>query len=397
MKPTISVVFVVFQTGDQANGGVESITQIIENLPDSKCTVITQITTPINQRWKNAGADVHVWPLGYKMGTPFPKGFIQGFQRFNSLVITNYKIWKLLKATDSKLVHCNDPCAFWHTALGAKFNRTKVIFNIRDIKPKTEKYSLKWKVFFDLSDYQLVLSKEMRQSLIERLSISVKSQSKLKYIYSIVDELNFYPISQEERQTLRQELDIETDTFAIGYVANCNAKKQQLDFLKSAGKLIKEKLPSSKIYFLGDFNPKVNPYAEKCLETVNSNNLQDICVFKSFQPNISVWYKALDLVVVPTKNEGLARCMIESLACSVPVISFDVCSAKEILEENNCGFSVPQGNYEELVNKVLCLVSDKTLYFSLSQNAVETANNLFSISSVIEEYMSFYQEVMDCG
>src|SRR3954471_9443817 len=57
------VLFVVTQSGARANGGVESITQVVERLRGVRAVVVTQSETAFNRRWRAAGADVRVWPM----------------------------------------------------------------------------------------------------------------------------------------------------------------------------------------------------------------------------------------------------------------------------------------------------------------------------------------------
>lgn len=389
----IKIVFAIFQTGAQSNGGVESITQIIEHLSAVKPIIVTQIKTPVNQRWENFGFDVHIWAISYKIGRPFGLNIFSKLSRISSLVDTNYKTWKLIRETGTQIWHCNDPSAFWHTAFGAWLGKAKIIFNVRDVKPTSEKYSWKWHIAFQISNYQVVLSQEMRDVLIQRLSIPVSRQPRIKYIYSIVNHVKFHPILSEQKEWLRQELGIEPGVFAIGYVANFNHKKQQLEFIQAAGKHLKAQVPHAKVYFIGDFEPENNTYAHECWEAVSQQDLQEVCSFLGFQSNIAAWYQALDLVIVPTKNEGLARCMIESLACGTPVISFNVCSAQEILINYNCGSVVPMGDYTLLVSEIARFAQDEQLMSRYRENAAKVSHKLFSEKNV-SEYEKIYNQIL---
>ncbi|MEM7380597.1 MAG: glycosyltransferase family 4 protein, partial [Bacteroidota bacterium] len=96
------------------------------------------------------------------------------------------------------------------------------------------------------------------------------------------------------------------------------------------------------------------------------------------------------LTVVPTRREGLARCMIESLACGTPVVSFDVTSAREILEGYDCGVVIPQGRYKEMADAILRLLGDIQRYEVLSENGSKLASELFAVRQVINIYESIY-------
>jgi glycosyltransferase involved in cell wall biosynthesis len=89
-------------------------------------------------------------------------------------------------------------------------------------------------------------------------------------------------------------------------------------------------------------------YARRCLETVRRLGLEEHARFHGFSDRVTEWYQACHIVLLASRREGLARCMIESLACGTPVVSFDACSAREVLEEHDCGRVVPQGGYAGL-------------------------------------------------
>lgn len=389
----IPVVFVIFQTGTSANGGVESMTQIIESLQTINPLVITQIETPVNQRWQAAGAKVEVWPISYKLGSFFSQDSPQTkLARIKSHLETNYRMYQLIKANpEYKIVHVNDIPAFRHTGFGVKLASAKLILNIRDVKPPQAKYGLQWQLAVKQSDLQLVLSREMGDAIAQRLGISSQNQDKIQQIYSLVDFAKMHPVDAEVKQTLRKRLKIPEDIFAIGYVATFNEKKAQLKFIEQAAPSLKKAIPQSICYFLGDFEPQKNPYAAQCETATQTQNLSQNLRFVGYNPNIAEWYQALDLVIIPTRNEGLARCMIESLACGTPVISFDLCSAKEILEEYNCGLVVPQGNYEALVEKILFLAQNQTSRLILGQNGSSAASKLFAAKAIIQQYEKLYK------
>src|SRR5215813_7073905 len=97
---SLPVIFVIFQTGRRANGGVESITQVLERVQRIKPIVVTQIETLMNRRWRNAGADVHVWPLPLRTDSSFRRSArSMKLRHIWSLAYTNYWMWQLVRAT----------------------------------------------------------------------------------------------------------------------------------------------------------------------------------------------------------------------------------------------------------------------------------------------------------
>jgi glycosyltransferase involved in cell wall biosynthesis len=374
------VIFVVTQSGNRANGGVESITQVLENLRRVSPIVITQIETPATQRWRDAGCELHAWD--------FSKGGIQT----RSALQTNVRMFRLVRASGCRVVHCNDISALWHTAFGARLAGAKVILNVRNIKPAAQRYGWRWHLARKLSR-QLVLSREMQSEFGRRLGVDNGHRNEIEYIYSSVDSTAFSPIENSAREALRERLGINEGTFAIGCVAPFDPRKAQLEFIKEDGPLLKQLVPQAKIYFIGDFAPERNDYARRCLDAATELNLNESISFVGFTPEVIEWYRALDLVVVASRNEGLARCMIESLACGTPVVSFDVCSAREILEEHACGVVVPQGDYQKLVEAIAKLAEQDSLRGQLASSGVALSRQLFEPRRVVAQYEALYSSL----
>ena len=115
------VAFVVTQSGARANGGVESITQVVERVRNVRPVVVTQAETDFNRRWRDAGAGVRVWPMP-SLGLA-------------SLVKNNVRAFRLVRAEGCRVVHCNDIHALWQTAFGARLAGASVVFNVRNVKP----------------------------------------------------------------------------------------------------------------------------------------------------------------------------------------------------------------------------------------------------------------------
>jgi glycosyltransferase involved in cell wall biosynthesis len=212
----------------------------------------------------------------------------------------------------------------------------------------------------------------------------------IEYIYSAVDSQRLSPVAAVERAALRERFGIGAQAFAVGFIAAFEPRKAQLDFIKEAAPRLRESLPRARVFFVGDFAPDENDYARQCLAAAKDLGLKESVSFVGYTPNIADWYRALDLVVVASRNEGLARCMIESLACGTPVISFDVCSAREILEAGECGVVVPRRNYELLVERITALAEQADVRERLGGNGVTVARNLFDPLEVVSRYERLY-------
>lgn len=372
------VAFVVTQSGARANGGVESITQVVKRLRNVRPLVVTQAETDFNRRWRDDGARVRVWPMP-SLGIA-------------SLVKNNLRAFRLVRAEGCRVVHCNDIHALWQTAFGARLAGAPVVFNVRNVKPEGARYGRRWQLARRLSTRQLVLSEEMAEALARRLGMGERSaaRARLGHIYSAVDTEKFSPAGGARRAALREKLGIGAGCFAVGVVAAFEPRKAQLDFIRESVPRLLRLSPSARVYFVGDFEHEGDEYARLCLEEAKRSGVEASVSFVGYASAVAEWYQALDAVAVPSRNEGLARCMIEAIACGTPVVSFDVCSAREILEGRGCGVVVPSGNHEALSEALASLAWDEERRAALGASGAAAARELFDPAEVVGAYERLY-------
>jgi glycosyltransferase involved in cell wall biosynthesis len=268
-----------------------------------------------------------------------------------------------------------------------------VVFNIRDVKTPDQAYGWTWRLA-QLADRVVVLSREMRDQLRVRLPGALPGRrpaTPVEYIHSIVDPEVMHPLSAAGRSALRRELGIGDGELAIGYVGTVNEKKAQLRLLESAVPPLAAALPHARVHFVGDFRPERAEYARRCLDAARRLGVEEHVVFHGYSDRVTEWYQACDIVLLASRREGLARCMIESLACGTPVVSFDVCSAREILEEHDCGRVVAQGDYAGLAAALGELAADPALRARLGENGRRAARRLFDPAPVAAAYTRLYR------
>lgn len=383
------VLFAIFQNGSKANGGVESATQIIEGLADIPRVVLTNSETVVTSRWRRAGATARVVSLPYALGRSWRHGGpVAWLRRCFSMVATNWWTWRTVRGQGLQAVHCNDPAPFWHVAVGARLAGVPLVFNLRDTKSREEGLDLaKYRRRFRLCQQVLVLSEEMK-TFYSAVPADGRfaGRPRMDYIHSVVDFERMRAPSPGERAALRRELGIADGEFAIGFIATFNDKKNQLEYLRQAVPRLQRSCPAARTWFVGDFEPTTNSYARECAEAARKLEGKPPVVFTGYTTAVEKWYQACDVIVVPTRKEGLARCMIEALACGTPVVSFDVCSAREILERQRCGIVAAQGDYEHLCAALVNLAGSPELRAGYGASGAAAARRLFSAEASISSY-----------
>ncbi len=292
----------------------------------------------------------------------------------------NVRMYFLVVGTGASIVHLNDHRAFWNTALGAKLAGARIVFNVRDTMREGARTVPLWRACLALCDRFLVLSQEMIEHyrmMLRPTSDTPRNAAKFAYLYSIVDKAIYFPIGEEDREKLRSELGVASGKPALVYVGRFDTKKAQLVFIRSALPVLRQQRPDALVYMVGDFDPEHDDYAATCVQESIALGVADNIRFVGYSRRIADWYRVADVVILASQREGLPRCVIEGLACGAPVVSFDVCSVREILGGHDCGVVVPGRDYVAMSMRIVELLSDRARMASYRQRGPIVAGQLF--------------------
>jgi teichuronic acid biosynthesis glycosyltransferase TuaC len=100
-----------------------------------------------------------------------------------------------------------------------------------------------------------------------------------------------------------------------------------LDVLLEACLLLKSRNLSFRLYLVGD-----GPLFESLQTRVKADGLQKQVSFVGAVPHerVADWYRAADLVVLPSRSEGVPNVLMESLACGTPFVASRVGGVGEL-------------------------------------------------------------------
>ena len=134
-----------------------------------------------------------------------------------------------------------------------------------------------------------------------------------------------------------------------------------------------------------------------CIVLVGTNDSIDkelpsniISIHRTFnQIELSEIYSASDLFVNPTREDTFPTVNIESLACELPVITFNTGGSPEIVNKD-CGFIIKNNNYKCLLK---CILDNSDAKIRLRENCRKTALN-YNQKEKYEEYINLFKNIL---
>ena len=120
---------------------------------------------------------------------------------------------------------------------------------------------------------------------------------------------------------------------------------------------------------------------------VRNLNLQEKVVFTGYVPNPYLYYKFAMFSVLCSKFEGFGLVIVESLAVSTPVVSFDVASGpNEIIIHNNNGILVEDQNFDALTDAMDTLIEDEKKLVTYSTNAKKSIERFYG-ENIVKDWL----------
>jgi D-inositol-3-phosphate glycosyltransferase len=108
---------------------------------------------------------------------------------------------------------------------------------------------------------------------------------------------------------------------------------------------------------------------------IDELGVRDRVLFYEPQPHhrLATFYRAADVVLVPSRSESFGLVALEAAACGTPVVANAVGGLLNLVEHGRTGFLVPGRQVDEFARRSAQLLDDSLLALSMGTQAAERA------------------------
>ena len=328
---------------------------------------------------------------------------ITPFQDLKSL----WEMWNFLRKERPQIVHTHTPKAGIIGMLAARLAGVPYRLHTVAGLPLMEATGIKRKIlnFVEKLTYSSATrvypnSKGLYDFILQN---NFTQSNKLKIIANGssngIDTAFFSPdqVSETERVTLREKLNIQPDNFVFVFVGRIVSDKGINELIKAFSELqaAENNEPAGiKLLLVGGLENDLDPLNPETLAEINQN--KDI-ISVGFQQDVRSFFAIADALVFPSYREGFPNVVMQAGAMGLPSIVSDINGCNEIIIEGENGLIIPSKNVEKLKEKMLTLAKDKNLYTKLKGNSRRMIENRYEQSVVwnalLEEYEGLLQSV----
>lgn len=174
--------------------------------------------------------------------------------------------------------------------------------------------------------------------------------------------------------------------FVVGYIGQLIARKG-LDTLLTAFKRLDE--PRKRLVIVGDGESRTE------LEALAVRLGIDARVsFCGFRPDRVALLKGFDVFVLPSRLEGIPRCLMEAMAASVPVIASNIPGCVDLVEHGRTGLLFEVDRTDSLLACMRELRADAAMRARLVSDARRLIENSYSAEHMAQQYVDIYEELV---
>ena len=210
-----------------------------------------------------------------------------------------------------------------------------------------------------------------------------------KVVTSIPNPIDTHVFRPQDKQEARQALNLPTDKRIILFVSQrvTDPRKGMSYFVDAVAKLV-EKHPEMKqntvVAILGGH-----------AEDVASQLSLPACPlgYVSNPKRIVEVYNSADAFVLPSLEDNLPNTLMESMACGVPCVGFQVGGIPEMIDHRQNGYVARFRDVDDLAAGIR-YVLDEADYAELSKSAVQKVAHSYSQQSVAKRYVEIYESAI---
>lgn len=218
------------------------------------------------------------------------------------------------------------------------------------------------------ADFIFVLSSYVEKTFLER-GVPAK---KLVKVPSGIDLGPFRPVPKQDK------------IFRVIFCGAIQNKKGVHYLLEAFGRL---NLPNSELWLIGkvfeDMGPVLRKYAGmyRLLGSLPNSDL-------------ARYYSQGSVFVLPSLEEGLAKVMLEAMACGLPVVATTNTGGADVVREGLDGYIVPIRDAAALRERIACLYENPEHRLAMGQNAIARVHAEFTIEKYFERLIGALERII---
>lgn len=295
----------------------------------------------------------------------------------------------LMKMEKYDFIHCNTPVGGMLGRMCAYFSGTKNVlyqahgFHFYKGAPKLHNFIYRniEKFLAIFTDNIITINKEDYEAAQK---FKLRKNGKVYYVPGVGVNVEKYKNITVDRDKKREEINVPKDCKLIIMAGDLIPRKNYDTAIRAISKVNNNNLHCI-ICGTGSEEKKLKQLCEDL-------NIEDRIHFLGFRKDVVQLMKASDIFLFTTYQEGLARALMEAMACGTVSIVSEIRGNTDLIENGFNGYLINPYDYNSVTNILNKVLHNKEEFIKISENSLNKINN-FGIDTVKEEMRYIYNQV----
>lgn len=206
----------------------------------------------------------------------------------------------------------------------------------------------------------------------------------VEVIANPIDVKRWKPVDKSlARQLL--DLPVHAPLLLFGAIGGGQDPRKGFDLLQEALKHLQRKIEGLQLVIFGQLAPHNSP--DLGFPVHYTGHLHD-------DLSLRVLYSAVDVFLLPSRQDNLPNTGVEALACGTPVVAFNTCGLPDIVQHQQTGYLARAFEPEDMAEGIQWILANEERYQQLSTNARQFAAENFSSKIIAQKYRRLYEQVL---
>lgn len=240
-------------------------------------------------------------------------------------------------------------------------------------------------------DRSLVSSRRLSETYLTEFA---RRPEQIAHVYTNIDSEEEFNPERFAAGILRREVRCQASIPVLLYMARICEQKRPEILVEMISRLRKRTSLPFQAWIVGD-----GPDLPNVKKLSYNLGLSDTCVFWGARRDAGQFYREADILVLPSKWEGIALTLYEAMAMGLPVVATDVGGQRELVTPD-AGVLIPPGAPDEIdrfIEILLYLIEHSDARLKMGKAGRERVRKYFSLSKMVEDISQHLIEVLQAN
>jgi glycosyltransferase involved in cell wall biosynthesis len=202
------------------------------------------------------------------------------------------------------------------------------------------------------------------------------------------------PPAEHELAAAREKLGITSEHKVIIW-AGFPVQFKRLPLLLDVFRQIVDLEPNARLLLIGDMSTSKDDIPA----LIAQRGISEQVISPGFVPHaeLPAYYGIADVYLITSSYEGIPRVLMEASAAGVPLVGFDRVGVREVINDGENGYLLPEGDCDGMAQRVVELLNDTVRAQLFGENARRVSVERFSATKNAENVIATWEQAIALG